>query len=407
MHFKRMAVGLVATVFALAGCSTAASTTQPSAAQGAAATGGAAATAGTAAGYTFAVIGPFSGDNAQYGVNLQKGVQLAADQINASGGIKGKQLQLEFLDTQCTATGAATAAAKIAADPSVFAVIGDVCSSATLAALPILARAGISEFSGDSSSPQITDVVKQNGYTNFARTIPSDDVVAKNLVKLAATFLGKKRIAVIYSNDGFGQGIWAYQQPAIPALGATLADAESYTPSTTKDFTPQLTKIAAAKPDALIIDGYYNDAGPMVAQMARVGLQDIPVICSAGIDQAGFIQLGGAAAEGAYVFTYYSPTNPSPANQKFVADFKAKYNGMPNEQAAYGYELPFILKQAIEQGATRGNLAQVVKGLTFVGPTGTTSFDSNGDVIGKGAVVLQVQSGTFVVNTAATAAVAK
>lgn len=408
MYFKRMGVGLVSAVLALAACSSAGTTTQAPSDTGSSASAPAASASNAGPdSYTFAVIGPFSGDNAAYGVNLQKGVQLAVDQINAAGGIKGKQVQLQFLDTLCGATGAATAASKIAADPSVFAVIGDVCSSATLAALPILARAGVSEFSGDSSSPKITDAVKTNGYTNFARTIPSDDVVAKNLVKLAVNFLGKKKIATIYSNDGFGQGIWAYQQPAITALGATLADAESYTPSTTKDFTPQLTKIAASKPDALIIDGYYNDAGPMVAQMARAGLSGIPVICSAGIDQTGFIQLGGAAAEGAYVFTYYTPSDPNPANQKFVADFKAKYSLDPNEQAAYGYELPSILKQAIEQGATRDNLAQIVRGLTFSGPTGTTSFDANGDVVGKGAVVLQVQSGNFVVNSAATASIAK
>jgi branched-chain amino acid transport system substrate-binding protein len=357
--------------------------------------------------YTFAVIGPFSGDNSAYGVNLQKGIQLSVDQINAGGGINGKQVQLQFLDTLCAATGAATAASKIASDPSVFAVMGDVCSSATLAALPILARAGITEVSGDSSSPKITDAVKAGNYTNFARTIPSDDVVAKNLVKLAVTHLNKTRVAAIYSSDNFGQGIWAYQEAAIGALGATLTDAETYTPTTTKDFTPQLTKIAASKPDVLLIDGYYNDAGPMVAQMARAGLANIPVIASAGIDQQGFIDLGGSAAEGAYVFTYYTPTDPSPANQTFVTQFKAKYGIDPNEQAAYGYELPLIFKQAIEKGATRETLATVVKTLTFVGPSGSTSFDANGDVVGKGAVVLTVQGGKFVVDTAATAAVAK
>jgi branched-chain amino acid transport system substrate-binding protein len=361
----------------------------------------------TARSYTFAVIGPFSGDNAAYGVNLQKGVQLAVDQINAAGGINGAQVQLQFLDTLCGATGAATAASKIASDPSVFAVIGDVCSSATLAALPILARAGITEVSGDSTSPKITDAVKAGNYTNFARTIPSDDVVAKNLVKLAVSFLQKTKIAAIYSSDGFGQGLWAYQQPAISALGATLTDAETYTPTTTKDFTPQLTKIAASKPDVLLIDGYYNDAGPMVSQMARAGLTNVPVIASAGIDQQGFIDLGGAAAAGAYVFTYYNPTSPSPANQTFVSQFQAKYNILPNEQAAYGYEIPFIFKQAIGQGATRDDLAKVIKTLTFTGPSGTSSFDANGDVLGKGAVVLQVQGGKFVVDVAATAAVAK
>jgi branched-chain amino acid transport system substrate-binding protein len=400
-------LGLLASATLMAAACSSSGTPAPSAGASQSAQSPSPSAAAGPSSYTFAVIGPFSGDNATYGVNLQKGVQLAVDQINASGGISGKQVSLQFLDTLCQATGAATAASKIASDPNVFAVIGDVCSSATLAALPILARAGITEMSGDSTSPNITKTVVSSGYTNFARTIPSDDVVAKNLVKLAADFLHKTNIAVMYSSDEFGQGIWGYQQPEISAVGATLADAETYTPSTTKDFTPQLTKIAAAKPDVLIIDGYYNDAGAIVGQMARSGLSGVPVIGSAGIDQQGFIDLGGKAAEGAYVFTYYNPTDPSAANQQFVTQFKAKYNIEPNEQAAYGYEIPFIYKAAIEKGATKDDLAKVVKTLTYQGPTGSTSFDANGDVKGKGAVVLQVEGGKFVVNTDATAAIAQ
>ena len=410
MTRKRMtgawALGLV---FMLSACSSAA-TPSAAPATGAPASAGPATAAPTAAGpdsYTFAVMGPFSGDNATYGETLKQGLELSTEQINAAGGINGAEIKLDFLDTLCGATGAATAASKIAADTNYFAAIGDVCSSASMAALPILARANVTEISASSSSPKITEMVTQNGYKNFLRTIPSDDVVAKNLVKLAVQFLGKNRIAVIYSNDNFGQGLWAYQEQAIKDAGATLAAAENYTPSATKDFTPQLTKIAATKPDVLIIDGYYSDAGPMVDQMARAGLSGVPVIASAGIDQQGFIDLGGAAAEGAYVFTYYAPTDPSPANTKFVADFKAKYNSSPNEQASYGFEIPGILKQAIEAGATRENLAEIIRGQTFVGPTGTTGFDQNGDVTGKGAVVLKVVGGAFTVDADATAAVAK
>ena len=100
----------------------------------------------------------------------------------------------------------------------------------------------------------------------------------------------------------------------------------------------------------LLIDGYYNDAGAAVSQLARSGLGGITVINSAGVDQADYIKLGGEATAGGYVFTYYNPTSPLPANVAFVKQFQAEYGEPPNEQAAYGYEIPCIYELAIERG---------------------------------------------------------
>jgi branched-chain amino acid transport system substrate-binding protein len=355
----------------------------------------------------FAVIGPMSGDNAVYGVALQRGTQLAAKQINEAGGVSGNQVELEFLDTQCQATQAASAAAKIAADPNVFAVIGDVCSSASLAAMPIFYRAGLTQVSGSSTSPKITQVVKDSGYDNFARVIPSDAQQAVKMVDLASKVLGKKRIAILYASDDFGQQLYGYQQPAIEASGVELVAAETYTPTQTKNFTPQLTNIASANPDVLLIDGYYNDAGAAVSQLARSGLGNITVINSAGVDQTDYIKLGGEATEGTYVFTYYNPSSSLEANQAFVKAFEAEYSEKPNEQAAYGYEIPFIYKLAVEQGATKETLAKTVRGISFDGPTGTTRFDENGDVLGKSGAVMMVKDGQFIVDVELTQALNK
>ncbi|WGF89747.1 ABC transporter substrate-binding protein [Marinivivus vitaminiproducens] len=344
-----------------------------------------------------AVIGPMTGDNAVYGVALQRGVELAVKQINAEGGVNGDEMVLDFLDTQCQATQAASAASRIASDPDVFAVIGDVCSSATLAALPIFYRAGLTEVSGSSTSPKITDVVQDSGYTNFARVIPSDAQQAVQLVNLAKV-LNKKRVAILYASDDFGQQLFQYQQDAMPGSGLELVASETYTPAQTKNFTPQLTNIAGADPDVLLIDGYYNDAAAAVGQLSRVGLGDLAIIASAGVDQGDYMTLGGDATEGSYVFSYYNASNPSEANQAWVNAFQEAYGEMPNEQASYGYEIPFIYKLAIEQGATKDDLAEIVRGVTFEGPTGTTRFDENGDVVGKAGVVMQVKDGAFVVD---------
>ncbi len=357
--------------------------------------------------YEFAVIGPFSGQNAAFGDDLKMGVALAAGQINAAGGIKGHKIKLTYLDTQCTATQAANVASKIASDSSIFAVIGDVCSSATLAAIPILSRRDITIMSPDSTSPKITDVVKQKNYANFARNIPTDEQMAKQMVTLATGKLHATKLGVLYASDDFGQPVLSYQKPALAGTGASIVDAETYTPGTTKDFTSQLSKFKNAGVDALLVDGYYNDAGPAVAQMARVGLKGIPVIASAGVDQPDYAKLAGAAAEGSFVFSYYNMDNPAKANTQFRTAFAAKHSTASASQYAYavwGYEIPFIYKSAIEAGGTKKDLAKHVKTISYDGPTGTSRFDGNGDVIGKSLVVLVVRGGNLVFDADMTSA---
>jgi branched-chain amino acid transport system substrate-binding protein len=350
--------------------------------------------------YDFAVIGPLSGADSVYGQDLQMGTNLAAEQINQSGGIDGHKIQLTYLDTQCLATDGANIAARIASDPSYFAVIGDVCSSATLAEIPILARASITIMSPDSTSPLITQAVEQKHYANFARNIPTDAQMAQSMVTLATQVLHKTKIGILYADDDFGQPVFSYQKPDIARAGAAIANAETYTPSETTDFTPQLSRLKAAGIDVLLIDGYYNDAGVAVAQLARAGLAGIPVIGSAGIDEPEYMKLAGPAANGDYIFSYYNPENPSQANQKFLSAFKLKYGknatASAEAYAVWGYEIPFIYEKAIEAGATKRDLAAMVKKVTFDGPTGLTRFDANGDVIGKSAIVLLVKNGQFV-----------
>jgi branched-chain amino acid transport system substrate-binding protein len=340
---------------------------------------------------TFGVSGPLTGDAASYGENLKRGIDLAVEEINKQGGIDGQQVELRYYDDKCDPTEGANVASRIAADDSIFAMLGPVCSSTAQAMLPVLERANLSVLSGSTSSPLLS-----GAFPNFARTIPSDAQVAVNMANLAVSVLDHQNIAILYASDDFGQPIKEGIEAQVEELGGSIVAAESFVPAKTKDFTPALTKIAAKNPDAVMMVGYYNDVGLALSQFANAGLNDVPTVSTPGVDHPDFIKLAGDAAEDQIVFSYYNFSSQLPANVEFVEAFQKKYNELPNEQAAYGYELPFIYKAAIEDGATSEDLIEKVKTITYEGPTGTTSFQENGDVEGKAGVVLRVEDGEFV-----------
>jgi len=340
---------------------------------------------------TFGLVAPMTGDAADYGVQLQTGVQLAVDEINAAGGIGGRKVQIEVCDDKCDPYEASMCAQKMVANQNLFAVIGHVCSSCTLAGGPIYEKAGLVAMTVSSTNPEVT----KKGWKNVFRTIAHDAKQGPLMAEFAIKTLGKTKLAIMYASSDYGKGLLDATTPEVARLGGQLVAAETYAPGVDKDFKSQLTKIAQAKPEALLLLTDYAEGGMITKQRVAAGLGNVPVIASAGNQHEQFIQLGGEGAEGAYIMVYFDPEKPDQATQDFVKKYQAKYNKMPSEQAAYGYEAPYIFKMAIEKGATKQTLAQVLHTIEYKGLTGTTKFDETGDVLGKGQAILIVKNGKF------------
>lgn len=336
----------------------------------------------------FGLAGPMTGDDADYGVNLQRGVSLAVDEINAAGGINGQPVKLEVCDDKADPSTASLCAQKFASESYIFATIGNVNSTCTLAAGPILDKAGVTNITGDSTNPKVT----QMGWTHMFRTIVNDSLQGPVMAQIAVKTMGKSKLAIMYVNSDYGKGLLDATTPAITSLGATMVDAESYTPGD-KDFSAQLTKIAKAQPDALLLLTDYTEGGLIAKQRIAAGLGNIALIASAGNEHQDFISLGGAGAEGAFVMSYFDPNQPTPLMEDFVAKFKAKYNLTPNEQGGYGYEIPYIYKWAIDQGATKVTLPSVLHTIDYKGLTGEIQFTDQGDLKNGSQYILQVQNG--------------
>lgn len=343
---------------------------------------------------------PLTGSAAAYGIETMNGVHLAVDEINAAGGIGGKQIKLSEYDDQCDPTPAATAANQIISDKQVVAVVGNVCSSATLAQMPIFGRVKMPVLAATTSNPTLS----AKGFENFARIIPNDDIQGAGSVYLGTKVLGYKRIAVLYPSDDYGQALLAIAKRAAGDSGAEIVAAETYTTGSTTDFSAVLANIAAANPDALFLAGYYAEMGAAVSQSVRAfGDKKIPLLANAQTQVPDYVSLAGAAAEGTWVTNVYDINNPSQQNQAFVAAYTKKFNAQPGVQAAAGYDNVYVLKQAIEdnKGST-DNLMPAIRATKHEGAMGAIRFDKNGDNIGGSLVVLQLKGGKWAFDDAST-----
>lgn len=343
---------------------------------------------------------PLTGSAAAYGIETMNGVHLAVEEINAAGGIGGKQIKLSEYDDQCDPTPAATAANQIISDKEIVAVVGNVCSSATLAQIPIFGRVGLPVLAATTSSPALS----AKGYENFARIIPNDDIQGAASMNLGTKVLGYKRIAVLYPSDDYGQALLAIAKNAAAASGAEIVAAETYVTGSTNDFSSVLANIAAANPDALYLAGYYADMGAAVSQSVRAfGDKHIALLANAQTQVPEYVSLAGAAAEGTWVTNVYDINNPSKENKAFVAAYTKKFSAEPGVQAAAGYDNIYVLKHAIEdnKGSTE-NLMPVIRATRHEGAMGTISFDKNGDNVGGSLVVLRLTGGKWVFDEAST-----
>jgi branched-chain amino acid transport system substrate-binding protein len=185
------------------------------------------------------VASPFTGDLAAYGDNIKAGVSLKLKEINDAGGINGQKIELVWGDDLCAPKEAGTVASKFAADKSIVAVIGHLCSSATLAAMPIYVRAGLPTISPTSTNPTIGDVGK--GW--FFRNCYTDAFQGKYLAShVVPKLLGKDSVAIFYENNDYAIGLKDSFIEGAQATGVKVTGAEAYVAKTT-DFTPQLTKL--------------------------------------------------------------------------------------------------------------------------------------------------------------------
>ena len=339
----------------------------------------------------FVVAGPMTGDVAELGGFQLEGVEVAVEEINAAGGMGGRPIEIEVFDDKCDSTEAALVASRVANDPDVFAVIGHMCSGATMAAGPIYEEAGLTFLTASSTRPDLT----QQGWTHLFRTITHDMGWGPILADMAINTLGKKKVALVYATDDYGVGMLEATRPAVVELGGEVVAEETFRHGD-KDFSAQLAKMAEDGTEVLILLTEYTEGALFARQRAAAGMGDVPVICASTMQLPAFIELGGEAVEGAIIGTAWDRWSTDPGPKELNDKWTGLFDRPCNEINAYYYDAVYIMKMAVEQGATKENLHEVLRAIEFNGSTGVTRFDANGEVEPKQLFALSVKDGEFV-----------
>jgi branched-chain amino acid transport system substrate-binding protein len=344
--------------------------------------------------------GPMTGDYAYEGQGFEKAVKLLVDQTNEAGGLLGRQIELVIEDDAGDPAQAALVAQRLV-DAEVVGVIGAYNSTATEPASEIYNEAGLFHITPSSTATGLT----QKGFQRFFRVCFLDDRQGLFAATFMKEVLGSANIGILHDNSTYAQGLAEHTKRYAEEMGANVAFYDAINPDD-QDFSPILTNIGGAGLDVIYFTGYHAQGGLLLKQSAELGL-DLNWVMGNACNNPELIQIAGLEnAAGTYVTTEPLPKDVDyPEAKKFVADFQAEYDAMPDSvwwmMAAEAFN---VMRYAIEQTESTDskvlaeflhNEAKDLNGIT--GPI--LGWDEKGDRLGTIHLAYVIdESGAFVVN---------
>jgi len=338
------------------------------------------------------VAGAHSGDLASYGLPSVKAAELVVEMINARGGVLGKKVVIWAEDDSCKPEMATNTATRLVSK-GVHVVMGHICSGATKAALGIYKDMKIVTMSPSATNPDLT---QSGDYPNFYRTIASDDAQARLEVDFALNTLKVKKIAVIHDKGDYGKGLAEYARRFIQDSGkANVVLYEGITPGAV-DYSAVIRKIKRSKAQAVIFGGYHPEASKLISGMRKKRMDTI-FISDDGVKDDTFIKVAKKYAEGVYA-TGPKDVSKHPMTQKATKDHQKKYGKDPGAFFLNAYSATLALLNAIEKsGTTKYEPIRKALETEYVEtPLGQIRFDRQGDAVGVGFSMYQVQNGQYV-----------
>lgn len=338
-------------------------------------------------------IGPLSGANAAVGTSNQTGVEMAVEEINAAGGINGRQIQLFAYDDENDASVAVYMCNKLIQSDNVCAIIGSTNSSVTLGAMTVTQDMGIPQITPNSSGAAVTN----SGYEYIIRVQLNDLKMAEAAVRYAVEKCGYKNIALMYQDDDYGTGGMEVVTDVMKEYNLELSACEAFDASST-DMSAQLVNVQAANPECLIMWCMYTPGATIANQARQLGMT-CQLMGGGGLTNAKLFELAGDNVVG-LINTQPFLAGADAINdfsKAFIDNFTAKFNKAPDSNVAMAYDCVYTLKEGVQYSLDKyGDLTgdHLMEGMKLIKDvpmaTGNMTVAPNGDVEREQMLLVQL-----------------
>ena len=343
-----------------------------------------------------AMVNPLSGDLALYGLDQQRAMSLAFEEINAAGGVGGAQIVMDCYDDLGDPQNAAKGAQKYADDDSYLAIVGSSTSSAVLAMIPIIDDGEIVEMICSGSSPSLS------GTSDYFFRFAAQDVQVGKMIGKGITDRGYKNAVVLYPNNDYGVNLSENLNAYLEENGVEILSSIDYNPSD-QDFTAIITTIKGLNPEAIALCGTVTDSSLLISQIKQQGIESF-LMGGTSIYNSNAIEIAGDALEGVGCVSVYISTNPDAQVQEFVKKYEEKFGETPDAYSAMGYDMAYAFADACERAmaanggeVTRETLRDAMETIDYDGVTGDITFNETHDWV-RDYIMLEFKDGEFVLS---------
>lgn len=339
-----------------------------------------------------------TGNAAQYGLPIRRGLELAASEINNGGGIGGQKLTLLIEDEQGKKEEAINVFKKLIFQDKVLMLFGPTLSNSAQAADPVAQGARVVVFGTSNTADGITSI----GNYVFRNSVTEADILPVTL-RVAVQKTGLKKVAVLYGNDDiFTKSGYDNFKKALQDLKIPVTTTETFAKGDV-DFKPQLTKIKGSRPDAIVLSGLVAEGAPIMVQARQLGIS-LPFIGGNGMNSPRVFELAKESSDNLWVGSPWSVENPAAENQRFIAAYQKAHGSLPDQFAAQAYDAMHIVAEALKKTKLTGNLEsdrralrESLPGIQWTGATGPFKFRQVAGRDGKPAGYDAVQTAIVMV----------
>lgn len=338
-------------------------------------------------------LGALTGDVAMFGKPTLEGMKMAADDLNATGGVLGKKIEIVEADNRGDKQEGASVTQKLISRDNVIAIVGDPTTGITKVAAPIAQKAQVLLISAGATGPGVVE----NGDFIFRNTL-LDSVAIPACIDYFANDLKYKKVAIITSdNNDYSVGFSQTFRDAAKGKGITIV-ADEKVKDGDKDFSGQVTNIKAKQPDVIFFSGYYTEGALIMKEARKQGVK-ANMFGGDGLFSPEFIKLGGTAVEGSMSALGFAPEQASPETAKFIDAFSKKFAGqVPGLFDAQGYDGVMMIADAIKRANSADPKvfkAAMAATKNFQGVSGTITIRANREPIKTPLCLLAVKDGKF------------